>query len=508
MESISSYIKKVFAKTKTTGALLGKEISSSESNIQSSFLVKRYNPDSLVGKKGLKVYQEMKTDDQVKASLTVKKFARLSTGWEIKPGDETNPQSVEMAEFITYVFKKMKGTFETDLLNILTAIEYGYSISEKVYGVYETGKYKGKIGLMKLGSREPFGYDFKTDEHNNVTGIVFENLNSFGQGNVGSTENPFPPEKFVIYSYNAEHSNPYGQSDLRSAYAAWWSKRLNIKWWNIFGERFGMPTVVAKYPAKAKGLDKNAIVEIDKILANLQAKSGFRIPDSITFELLEATRQGKTSYGEAIDKFDGMIARSILVPNLLGLQEQKGTGSYALGKKHFDVFLFVLEMMGKDLEETVVGEQIIRPLIDMNFGEVDMDIYPRFIFGSLAEDETAARATVLKQLADAGLVDKREEWVRGYLNIPERDLEKYPHKNPIGEIDKDPDPIPPIDDPTKIPPIDEDEDKVAEIVFELKVKYTLIEGVDEDLKKNIIATAIVSFDEGDYSDSDVDLVFN
>jgi len=55
--------------------------------------------------------------------------------------------------------------------------------------------------------------------------------------------------------------------------------------------------------------------------------------------------------------------------------------------------------------------------------------------------------------------------------------------------------------------LEEDEDKVAEIEFDLKVKYVLEEGATERLKKNILLTATVSFDEGDFSDEDVNLVF-
>jgi len=55
--------------------------------------------------------------------------------------------------------------------------------------------------------------------------------------------------------------------------------------------------------------------------------------------------------------------------------------------------------------------------------------------------------------------------------------------------------------------LDEDEDKVATIEFELKVRYTLEEGVDDDFKKYVYATATVVFDEGDYTDEDVELVF-
>jgi len=55
--------------------------------------------------------------------------------------------------------------------------------------------------------------------------------------------------------------------------------------------------------------------------------------------------------------------------------------------------------------------------------------------------------------------------------------------------------------------LEEDEDKIAEVVFELEVEYTLLEGVVQDYKKQVLATATVNFDEGDFSDEDVELVF-
>ncbi|MHA1302317.1 MAG: hypothetical protein ACTSPI_01260 [Candidatus Heimdallarchaeaceae archaeon] len=55
--------------------------------------------------------------------------------------------------------------------------------------------------------------------------------------------------------------------------------------------------------------------------------------------------------------------------------------------------------------------------------------------------------------------------------------------------------------------LEEDEDKIAEVVFELKIKYILDEGQATKFKKNVLATAIVTFDEGDFSDEDVELVF-
>lgn len=55
--------------------------------------------------------------------------------------------------------------------------------------------------------------------------------------------------------------------------------------------------------------------------------------------------------------------------------------------------------------------------------------------------------------------------------------------------------------------LEEDEDKTAEVVFELEIEYTLIEGVVQDYKKQIIVTANVVFEEGDFNDEEVELVF-
>lgn len=422
----NSFFQKFTPKQSDTDLLI-KEVSSSSSRMIGNYDFPAYNPDTLVGKKGIKTYQKMKEDDQVKASLTLKKFARLSTPWTIKPGDKDNELSVELADFVEYSLKNIKGTFEHNLLNILTAIEYGFSVSEKVYGYFEKGKYKGKIGLKKLATREPFNYDFVLDGHDNVLGLT---CSVHGENGLGSPENPYPLDKFVIYSYNSEHDNPYGTSDLRAAYRAYWSKDLNIHWWNIFNERFGMPTVMFTYPAAgkdAKGIDRNVISMVDNIIKNLQAKSGFRVPDNIKAELLEATRQGQSTYETAINKYDLMISRAILVPSLLGFSDTQA-GGYALGKTHFDIFMFVLEQMGRDIEETIVGEQIIKPLITMNYGEIDEELMPYFSFESLVDKDSEARSRIVQMLVSSNVVDKNEDWVREYIGIPERDLEKYPVK--------------------------------------------------------------------------------
>ena len=55
--------------------------------------------------------------------------------------------------------------------------------------------------------------------------------------------------------------------------------------------------------------------------------------------------------------------------------------------------------------------------------------------------------------------------------------------------------------------LEEDEDKVAEVVFEFKIEYTLENGIVQDYKEDVIATANVVYEEGDFGDEEVELVF-
>ena len=376
------------------------EISTQTSHLYSGYALMSFNPDDLVGKKGLQIYAKMMQDDQVKAVLTMKKYARLSTPWYIIPASN-DPIDKEVADFVKFSFQNLEGTFENNLLNIYTALEFGFSITELVYQIINKGRFAGKIGLKSLKTREPYNYDFDFDKHGNLKpdGIVFQ-----------ATER-YPIEKFVIYSYNKEFSNWYGKSDLRSAYRSWFSKEILIRFYNMYLERFGMPTVKGVYK---KGTPEEQVKKLRDILSNIQSRYSITIPEDITVDLLQAGG-GDAAFRSAIEMHNKFIARSVLVPDMIGYTESTG-GSYSLGKKQFDVFLWILRELGRDTEEGIVGEQIIRKLVDYNY---DVEKYPSFQFESITEEDTEAKARIVRLGVDGGFIDPTEPWVRPYLSLPE-----------------------------------------------------------------------------------------
>ena len=334
------------------------ELSFYKSQYYSKSQIAPYNPDGLVTKKGsLGIYQTMLNDEQVKAVLTMKKHAVLASGWKIIGEDE------KQNEFVQKCFENI--SMEDKLFEILSALEYGFSVSEMIYDKGEDG-----IVLKDIKTRPPQSFEFRTDEHGN---LKKDGLIQYGSGN----EIPLPVEKFIIYSYNSEFGNFYGRSDLRAVYRAWFSKDITIKFRNMYNERFGMPLVLANYE---KSLSKSQQDDLEKIIKNIQAMTAIKVPKGVEISFLEALRRGTTDYPQAIKDYDTAITRGILCPNLLGFTDINA-GSYALGEKQFDVFIWILEKLRRDLESGVLYKQVIKRLIDLNFANTK--VYPRFKFNQI-----------------------------------------------------------------------------------------------------------------------------
>lgn len=422
------------------------EISYSQSDVERSFWSYGQNPDPIARTKGLKIYHEMMEDDQVKACVDLRKQARLSSPWTIAPAEDGDARSEELADFVRSCLQDLSGPFEDVLYEVYSAIEFGFSVSEKVYKVIEAGKYKGKIGLAAVKTREPFFYDFKCDEHGNLIGLTYyglsdkfpklTNQSNFPAGSIvspsngklvadGTMDNPFPPEKFIIYSYNSTFGNPYGRSDLLSAFRSWLSKKHVMKFWNIWLERYAAPFIHAQTKA-GSGLKKQVMDELDDFIKNLSVRTGFRSSDAVTLNPIQFSTSSSDAYERSIEAHNRYISHAILTPNLIGMTGSQGSGqgpggTYALGKKHFEAFVWVLDKMGRDTSESIVGDQIIKPLVDLNFPNVDPEMYPRFKFESLEDESIEARSRIVTMLAQGGFMDPNEPWVRAFLTLPKFD---------------------------------------------------------------------------------------
>jgi len=380
-----------------------------------------YNPDSLVGRKGLGIYDKMLHDDQVIAVQTIKKNAVLQPGWDIVPASEDEIDE-EIAEFVKYNFEEMKGNLEDKLSQIMTSMDYGFSVSELVYSIIDKGEYKDKVGLKDIKTRSPHSFYFKIDEHGNLDALIQHNYGyNIGPGNKGYTE--YSPDKFIVDINNKKFDNWYGESDLRNCYRSWWSKDNLIKWWNIFGERHSIPLALGRYSLDNVTTSPEHQEELKKIINAIQTRMSVLLPPGSNIEFQEVNTGGERFFVASVNFHDSAIAKALLMPQLLGVASQQKQGSFAQAKKQFDVFILVLSRLRKKIEETIMLEQVIKRLVDFNYV---VDKYPKFKFLELTNEDRFEIAKIWIEAVKGSLVLpdlKDENKLRKILGFDKRDTE-------------------------------------------------------------------------------------
>ncbi len=350
---------------------------------------------------GSRTFHRMLADPQVKACLSTKKFAALSQTWEVHPASPS-PEDRQIADFVRSALANVRGSVLDTLYDVLDALALGVSLVEINYALIESGPDAGRIGLASLKSKDPSGFLFETDAFANVTAL---------RGVGGES---YPPEKFLRYAWLPLYESPLGQSDLLAAYKPWQVKQQLLKWWAKYLEKFGLPTVLGTYdPARGYGTEQQR--ELLAIVAQVHNESAVVLPSDMHLGLLETARAQSAGFADAIEYLDRAIAKSILGQTLTTDSTPNGS-SHALGAVHQDVLGFYVAKLKRDLEESVIGAQLIAPLVAYNFGP--SAARPAFALGSPDAGQMAASSTLIADLVAGKVIAPTEPWIRGYLGLP------------------------------------------------------------------------------------------
>jgi|GEM_PF-5771223 len=353
---------------------------------------------------------KMKRDATIRFASLLRKFSLLGQGYNISSAinnedAEGYEDSKEKRQFIIDKLEEdYEGTFSEGLRGILSATDHGISISEKNWKVNDNNE----VVLKDIKTRENNlnTFEIQKDKHGNIEKVI--------QKEDGDTE--IPLDKLIIFSYLAEGDKVTGIGDLESAWDSWFRKRAIKEFWGSFLELRSKVNAIAKIPDT--NLNSQLAQNIWKMLKNVQLGGRMMIPENIDVDTLQLSKSHSLPYHQAIKYFDGQILKSYLVPQLMGESTGETTvaGSFALGVKHFNIFILSLKYIKKKLEKKINNE-IIKPMIDYNFESEDN--YPKFYLNVLQEDNIEARTDVLELLLDAGVVSANEEWIRNYMNVPE-----------------------------------------------------------------------------------------
>jgi len=304
------------------------------------------------------LYEErLAVDSHLKAVVDVRKMGVLALPTLIEPADES-PRAKLIADWVTWMLAEISrdyydGGFARDRFNALDAIPFGFAVLEIDWDLKD-----GWLVPMRLLHRpmRQFKFTWGGDLRLLVSGADLKGT-------------PLPDKKFLVFTPYGRFENPYGIPAVQSAYFPSKFKTAGMKFWAIFLDKFGSPTIEGKYPAGAKKEEQDKLYEI---IAAYQQETGILVPEDFAISLIEARRSGTANYEGFIEVCNREISKAILGQNLT--TEVKG-GSYAAANIH--------QMVRRDIQQadawaemSLWNDQLIRWAVDFNFAEPRL--YPKW----------------------------------------------------------------------------------------------------------------------------------
>ncbi|MEW6378076.1 MAG: DUF935 family protein [bacterium] len=328
--------------------------------------------------KGIRLYDEVVRDPHAFSVLQTRYLAVVGKEWSVVPAGNHRRASksgrdlpdVQIAQFVESVL--MDCNFDQLRLEILQAILYGYYGAEIIWKVKN-----GNIVIDRFLGKHPRRFCFTLEREPRLLTPA-----SMINGD------PLPDRKFLIFQYG-DSDNPYGQGLGQKLWWPVWFKKHGIKFWVIFMEKFSMPTPIGKYPAQAREQRTKLLEAIDAI----RTETGIVIPDSMSIELMEASRQGDGSYLAACEYFDRQISKTALGQTLT--TDVGSRGSYAASQIHDEVRQDIIEA-DADLLDGYLNKVLIPWIVDYNFPGVTS--YPRLVTHAGKKPDLADRSQIDRTL--------------------------------------------------------------------------------------------------------------
>ncbi|MFN3730147.1 MAG: DUF935 family protein [Fimbriimonadaceae bacterium] len=312
---------------------------------------------------------QMQRDAMIQTALTIKKLGVLAAGYRIEPGD-ASATARRAATYIEGELNQMEGSPHGVMFAAMDAFARGWSIQELVFE-----RRDHQVGLRAIRPKDPSLFGLKMSSAGRIEGVELHLP--------GETPRAVPRDRFVIYLYRPSYRRLKGMSDLEAAHPHWRAKTGLLDAWRLHLERFASPTVLGQYQ---RGLPAEEQAAILAALRDLHRNTAVVYPDEIRVDLLGGGKESSSGFIEAIEFHNREMARAILGQTLT-TDEGRRIGSLALGRVHLQILLLQLDALRRELEDGVMTEQVIKPLVQLNFGDVPV---PRFRFDPVRATAFAA----------------------------------------------------------------------------------------------------------------------
>lgn len=385
--------------------------------------LRRDTNTALAGQAGIAKFRQMKRENAaVRSSLRRVKTPIESARWDVIPGADT-PIAKKQADFVRQMlFENLDVTWSQTLGDILTFLEYGWSILNKVY-IRNTGTGGGaQITLAKLAPRHPLDVEHvEYDQFGSPAQVWFYPSGAYqvrtdGQAyplgtSTGNATIPIKMENLVVFTLEGEAGDIQGTSVLRSAYGHWMIQSALMRIDAIQKERHAIGIPVITLPPGATSADLDLAEEIGRNLRTNE-RAHVVLPDP-NWTLEWAKMMGSpVSPEDSLDWHTKQIHANVL---WMGDSDND-----------YDMFMKSVRYIADRIADTL-NKWVVREAVDYNWATTKPGTYPRIQARWIGEfEDMRTRSFAIRNLVGAALItpdEMLEAQLRTELDLPMADLE-------------------------------------------------------------------------------------
>jgi phage gp29-like protein len=272
------------------------------------------NPDPILRAMGIaeRVYHSILVDPHVIGDVRSIRGAFHSHDYRIVPGDDQDPRSVEVKDFIEQWMPRTQPNKVADWMELMwqmtSSILTGYHPHEMEWGLID-GKFLPAQILDRPGRRFKFNA--------NSEPLLVTNANLMGE--------PVDPYQFLITRHMATTVNPYGIPLLSSCFWPWTFKTGGFRYFVKYCERHGLPWPIARYPIGTPEGEQDLLAEA----VSSMIEAGYVVvPEGTGLELLVPTSSGSNLPQQSlIDLCNTEMSKALTGQSSVG--EHKNVGGRA-----------------------------------------------------------------------------------------------------------------------------------------------------------------------------------
>lgn len=326
------------------------------------------NSDSILVKEGaqdLKLYDNILDDDVAFSCFQQRRLAVVSHDWEVAAGDDQDPRSVEAADHLRLQLKQL--SFDRICNLMLFSVWHGYSVGECIWKVGPDGKIW--LDDIIVPDRRWFAFTETGELRFSPT------LQIMGGAKV-------PPNKFWTIRTGANHDFAfYGLGLGHWCYWPVWFKRNVVKFWVVYLEKLGFPTVMGAAETTWSDTEKT---EFMTALVAIGRDRAVRVPADAydRVKVIEGTRNatGSSGYSDFVTEQNEALMRIILGQPGTSKATAQGVGGKQ-SEVHEDVKGEIVKADSDLLSESFIPAKW---LTRWNFGE---DVAPPRVYRILDKGE-------------------------------------------------------------------------------------------------------------------------